>query len=61
MGTTVSRQRDYVETEGDRAAVETVGESPDVYEGTGGEEKAGGGYGNPEEKDGEEESVGKVF
>ncbi len=31
--TTVSSQRDHVETEGDRAEVETVGESSDVSEG----------------------------
>ena len=33
--TTVISQRDHVETEGDRAEVETVGEGSDVSEGTG--------------------------
>ena len=59
LDTTVSRQRDHVETEEDRTEVETVGESTDVSEGAGGEEKAGKGYGSTGEKDGTKESVGK--
>ena len=41
-------QRDYIETEGDRAEVETVGESTDVSEGA---REGGTGY-SAEEKDG---------
>jgi len=57
-GTTVSSQRDHVETKGDRAKVETVGEGSDLYEGTGGE-AAGGSGGSTKKKDGEGESVRK--
>ena len=55
--TTVSRQRDYVETEGDRAEVETMGEGSDVSQGSGEGTK---GCGSTEEEDGEEESVGRA-
>ena len=44
--------------EADRAAVETLGESADVSEGTGGE-KTGAGSGGTDEKDEERESVGR--
>jgi hypothetical protein len=56
----VSALRDR-NTEADRAGDETLGESPDLFEGTegtGGKEK-GEGYGSTEEKDGENESVGR--
>ena len=59
--TTVSRQRDYVETEGDRAEVETMGEGSDVSQGTG-EGAKGCSAANEEgteEKDGERVSVRK--
>ena len=45
---TVSSQRDHVDTEGDCAEVETVGESTDVSEGA---REGGTGY-SAEEKDG---------
>jgi hypothetical protein len=59
--TIVSRERDHVETEGDGAEVETVGKGSDLCEGTG--EGAKGcstenGQG-AEEKDGENEGVGR--
>ena len=59
--TTVSRQRDHVKTEGNGAAVETVGEGSDVSEGTGEGTK---GYRaaneeGTEERDGESEGVGR--
>ena len=55
----VSSQSDHIETEGDRAAVETLGESPDVSQGaregrTGGSAEKGEGA---EERDGESEEV----
>ena len=50
---TVSSQRDHVETEGDCAAVETMGECSDVSQGS----KEGTTGGNTKEKDGEDESV----
>jgi hypothetical protein len=54
----LEKSGDYVETEGDRAEVETVGESADVSEGTRGEE-TGASCGTTKEKDGEGESVGR--
>jgi len=48
---TIIRQRDHIETEGDRAEVKTVGESSDVSQVTKG--------GSTEEEDGGEESVGR--
>ena len=52
---TVSSQRDDIETEGDYAEVETMGESTDVSQGAG-EGTTGG---SAKEKDGEDESVRK--
>ena len=53
--TTIISQRDHVETEGDCAAVKTVGEGSDVSQGA----REGTTAWSTEEEDGEEESVGK--
>jgi len=54
--TAISRQRDHGKTEGDRAEIETMGESPNVYEGA---EEGATGY-STEEKDDENEGVGRA-
>ena len=59
--TIVSRKRDHVTTEGDRAEVETMGEGTDVCEGAGEDAKGcrAENEQDAEEKDGESEGVGK--
>ena len=58
--TSPRRQRDHVETQGDRAEVETVGEGSDVSQGTGeGAKGCSTEEEDGEERDGESEDVGR--